>query len=141
MQIPQLDDVLAYQNQSVIKRYCDEHPGVSVSDAQQIFHDLLGWLWLGEHRRKRQLASHMIRPLAMLDNMWHTFILHTRNYADFCQHYFNRFLHHEVESLDHDDNIDSAELTGYFEECYEYLGERWLVRNFVGVIDSDITLS
>ena len=30
-----------------------------------------------------------------IDNMWHTFLLFSRDYAHFCQQYFNCFLHHE----------------------------------------------
>src|SRR3990167_1363505 len=135
MQHPSIDDILTYQNPSVITKYCDEHPDVSVADAEQIFIDLLGWLWLSEHRRKRQLASHMIKPLAVLDDMWHVFILYPRHYTDFCQTHFNRYLHHEVELAGDEFNIESAELTAYLEECYEYLGEGWLIRNFNVAID------
>lgn len=34
-------------------------------------------------------------PSPMVDIGWHTFILYTREYADFCQRLAGRFIHHE----------------------------------------------
>jgi len=34
----------------------------------------------------------MISPV--IDEVWHAFILHTREYAEFCQSIFGRFVHH-----------------------------------------------
>lgn len=33
-----------------------------------------------------------------VDNLWHTFILFTHEYAAFCQKHFNRFIHHMPET-------------------------------------------
>lgn len=134
MNFPDLNAVLAYENDAVVQRYCAEYPQVSHETAQQIFKDLLAWLWLSEHRLARQLTSHMITPLAVLDEMWHIFILHTRNYSGFCQQYFNRYLHHEVEHAGAKYHFTSDELTSYLEECYQYLGEGWLTRNFAEML-------
>jgi len=30
-----------------------------------------------------------------IDVVWHSFILHTKDYADFCQHFYGGFLHHD----------------------------------------------
>ena len=30
-----------------------------------------------------------------MDNVWHTLILHTRQYIEFCYRYFGRYIHHE----------------------------------------------
>lgn len=136
MNLPNLSSVLAYENDAVVRRYCTEHPQVSYEAAQQIFKDLLAWLWLSEHRLSRHLTSHMIAPLAMLDEMWHIFILHTRNYTEFCQQYFHRYLHHEVEHASAEYHVASDALTSYLEECYEYLGEGWLTRNFREILST-----
>ena len=37
------------------------------------------------------------RPSPLVDRAWHTFILHTRDYAQFCQDRFGRFIHHVPE--------------------------------------------
>ncbi|MEU8260438.1 hypothetical protein AB0C02_07435 [Micromonospora sp. NPDC048999] len=36
-------------------------------------------------------------PSDLVDIGWHTFILHTRDYADFCQRIAGRFIHHQPE--------------------------------------------
>lgn len=46
-----------------------------------------------------------------VDNLWHTFILFTKEYADFCYQYHGKFLHH-VPNLEKDNssvNIDSSQ--------------------------------
>lgn len=125
-----LEAVLAYKNNQVIEQFCRENPEISGEKARQTFEDLLAWLWLSENRHQRQLKSHMIAPLIPLDKIWHVFILHTRSYAEFCQHYFNRYLHHEVEHHGKESVLSIDELSAYLHDAYEHLGESWLIRNF-----------
>ncbi|MEY9937322.1 hypothetical protein [Streptacidiphilus sp. MAP5-3] len=40
-------------------------------------------------------ATQPIGPSALVDIGWHTFILHTRDYARFCDRIAGRFIHHE----------------------------------------------
>ena len=131
-----LDIILSYQNHPVIHQFCQENPDKTVDQAQQLFQDLLAWLWLSEHRNQRQLKSHMIAPLQMLDKMWHVFILHTRSYTDFCQQFFHRYIHHEIEHHGSEFVMSTDELTEYLNDAYEYLGEDWLLRNFDSSSDS-----
>lgn len=35
-----------------------------------------------------------LSPTKALDDGWHTFVLFTREYADFCQRYLGKFIHH-----------------------------------------------
>lgn len=37
-------------------------------------------------------------PSILVDDLWHEMLLHTRDYAAFCDAAFGRFLHHEPES-------------------------------------------
>ncbi|CDR10219.1 glycine-rich domain-containing protein [Streptomyces iranensis] len=39
-------------------------------------------------------TSQPLTPSKAIDIGWHTFILHTRDYADFCQHVAGHFIHH-----------------------------------------------
>jgi hypothetical protein len=39
-------------------------------------------------------TSTPLAPSALVDIGWHAFLLHTREYASFCQHAAGRFLHH-----------------------------------------------
>lgn len=124
----QLANVQSYCNASVLQFYQRECPGVSRDAAQQIFQDLLGWLWLSDVRLQSQLTTHMIAPLTHLDKMWHCFILHTEAYTEFCHHYFKRYLHHVVSTDEYVMSTD--ELTAYLSDCYDHLGEGWILRNF-----------
>ena len=133
---PDLDRILAYRNSAVITQYCLEHTEKSAEQALQIFQDLLAWLWLSENRTRRQLQTHMIVPLAELDKMWHVFILHTRDYSAFCEEYFKRYLHHEVEQAGNEYTMATDELSAFLGECYDYLGEAWLMRNFSSVLQA-----
>jgi hypothetical protein len=128
--LPDLATILNYDNVSVLNRFHHDNPDISEDEVRQIFKDLLSWLWLSEHRSQRHLKTHMIPPLARLDNLWHCFILHTQDYTDFCHHYFNRYLHHVVEPAGHEHTLSTEELSEYLENCYDLLGESWLLRNF-----------
>jgi len=133
---PDLHRVLLYRNDAVIRQFCLEHPEKSAEQAQQIFQDLLAWLWLSVDRTQRQLQTHMIAPLTELDNMWHAFILHTRLYTAFCEEYFQRYLHHEVEQAGNEYTMTTDELSAFLSECYDYLGEAWILRNFSSVLQA-----
>lgn len=43
------------------------------------------------------ITEETIAPSPDVDAFWHTFILHTRDYADFCQRHLGRFMHHEPQ--------------------------------------------
>lgn len=133
---PDLHRVLLYRNDAVIREFCLEHPEKSAEQALQIFQDLLAWLWLSENRTHRQLQTHMIAPLNELDQMWHVFILHTRVYTAFCEEYFQRYLHHEVEQAGSEYTMATEELSDFLSECYDYLGEAWIMRNFSSVLQA-----
>src|SRR2546422_940439 len=60
-------------------------PGQSApvgSGLKQFFH---------AHARSGQFVS---MPSQVVDDLWHEFILHTRNYDQFCRRAFGRFMHH-----------------------------------------------
>lgn len=42
-------------------------------------------------------ATEPLGPSDLVDIGWHTFILHTLEYADFCQRIAGRFIHHQPE--------------------------------------------
>ncbi len=74
----------------------------------------------------------MTPEIAKLDEMWHTFVLFTRDYADFCERYFGFFLHHipneDEEERSEDPETVRAHLEQYFGLVYDVLGEETLQR-------------
>ncbi|MEU7618965.1 hypothetical protein AB0M91_07310 [Micromonospora rifamycinica] len=58
------------------------------------------------------VTTEPVGPSEMVDIGWHTFILHTRDYADFCQRTAGRFVHHEPEPTSDDPPPSSPEPVG-----------------------------
>jgi hypothetical protein len=80
--------VLEYQNSNVAMRIQREL-GVEAYKAQEFFTDLKRFLWLVANSSVERLV-----PSPVVDEAWHSFVLFTQEYADFCDRYFGRFIHH-----------------------------------------------
>lgn len=76
-----------YSNEALVRRYAERHE-ISLDSASRIFEETKKFLVI------MAVMNTPISPSSALDEMWHHFILHTRDYAEFCQKYFGRFLHH-----------------------------------------------
>jgi DNA polymerase III gamma/tau subunit len=88
MQTPPLAAILAYQNEDVISRFTDLL-AVEQQEARDIFQETKKFLYLSQ-----LMPAFIPDDLLILDEMWHNFILFTRDYQDFCQTYFQKYLHH-----------------------------------------------
>ena len=86
-----LEEVLRYQNDEVVYRFSVDHD-VALADAEEIFLETKRWLWLcaAEPTAKIPLLS----EARAIDEMWHTFLLFTDDYARFCETHFGFFVHH-----------------------------------------------
>jgi hypothetical protein len=127
-----LAQVLAFRHPAVIRRYCKDHGG-SPAQAEEVFQELLKWLYLGSRCLADNQATAgcvMTEEIEKLDWMWHTFLLFTRDYTAFCESYFGFILHHVP--VDEDDEPASPEaLRGQLERqfalVYDVLGEQTLL--------------
>jgi hypothetical protein len=100
---PQADlkEILAYQNEDVVARFATDYE-VSPEDAQEIFIEMKRWLYITARRRdaNREMAAvPLFNEAYAIDMMWHTFILFTQDYAEFCDKYFGTFIHHQPKTL------------------------------------------
>jgi len=92
-----LNDIIRYQNDNIIYRFTCNYK-VSSDEANDIFLETKKWLWLGF--QKKSIASFGLesvlidKSLSIIDLMWHNFILFTKDYTDFCEHYFGYYIHH-----------------------------------------------
>lgn len=77
-----------YVNESVTRRIEREH-GVDAETAQRWFDEARRFLEVCA--RSREVHS----PPELADHAWHAFVLHTRDYAEYCRHRFGRFVHHQ----------------------------------------------
>ncbi len=66
------------------------HPHLSVKDCQLVANGLRQF-FLTHLKSGRQ---HVAMPSQVVDDLWHEFILHTKNYDAFCARAFGRFMHH-----------------------------------------------
>jgi hypothetical protein len=67
-----------------------KHPGLSQKDCQLVA-QALRQFFLAHLKSGREFVS---MPSQVVDDLWHEFILYTRNYEVFCRQAFGRFLHH-----------------------------------------------
>lgn len=122
-----ITEVLAYQNAEVVRRFVADH-AVSESAAEQIFLETKRWLWLcAEHSANMpDTCLNMNAEMSVIDEMWHTFLLFTREYAAFCQRYFGRFIHHsptttsEKQTTTREKRLEETRAT--YEYIYDQLG-------------------
>jgi hypothetical protein len=96
-----LEQALSYQHEGVLFRFMDEF-AVSREEAESIFLETKRWLWLNS-KHLDDLSQGLpdvpeslgIRTsITIIDEMWHTFILFTVDYASFCENSFGRFISH-----------------------------------------------
>jgi hypothetical protein len=78
---------MKYQNDAVVKRISKDN-GCSYDEAYGIFEDTKRFLYLCGTK------SGGLAPSYKIDSGWHAFILHTKDYLDFCTSYFGKFIHH-----------------------------------------------
>jgi len=126
----ELGELLNYKNPALITYFCHHYPQYSVQEAQLLFADLLCWMWLNVQRTKEGKKTYLFGPLLPLDDLWHAFILHTRDYLKFSQHYFGDYFHHDIEPAGQEHLIEEEELTDFLQDCFIYLDSSWVERHF-----------
>jgi len=127
-----LAEVLAYRHPGVVRRYVKDH-GASPEEAAELFEETLKWLYLC-YRCATDLPEGtgctLSPDIAKLDDAWHTFLLFTRDYADFCDRYFGFFLDHFPNEDEPGPPLDSARVRERMEQqfalVYDVLGEETL---------------
>lgn len=135
MKLPNLDELLAYKNPAVLKLYVQNYPNNKLC-AEDAFREILKYLWLSKkHQYERQKNPQdstlpercvMLQSMREIDEMWHEFILFTKDYSDFCMKYFGEYLHHMPNIFDNmpmsraQENEEIDKLLPYI---YDNLGE------------------
>lgn len=93
-----LEELNEYKNENVVRRFTETWD-VPHDEALELFEDMKKWLWLSDYNYKQSKSEQHIhlaisQSTKLIDEMWHTFILFTRDYCEFCTCYFGRYLHH-----------------------------------------------
>jgi len=125
-------DLLLYRHEGVIRRFARLH-GVSWQRAEALFVETLKWLWLARQAREEAVPGLVlsIHPeIGGIDEMWHVFLLFTRDYAAFCEKYLGGFVHHDPAPDGPRETVDtdafSAELGALYGFVHDELGEATL---------------
>ncbi len=121
---------LLESKQPVVLNYFSHHQQIPLENSKALFEDLLAWMWLNRQRKLQNKPTYLFGPLLQLDQLWHSFILHTRLYTDFCMEHFGEYFHHEVEPPGEEHHLNEEELRDFLNDCFDYLGEEWVQRNF-----------
>lgn len=135
-------DVLNYKHPGVIRRFQRENPDLH-DHAEEIFSDLMKFFWAGRkhedlkaqepHNQDLDFIYIMDEEMKPIDVMWHTFLLYTKDYMNFCDTYFGEYLHHLPDivenNLDQDPEKFKLNLERFLSFTFDHLGEdvirRW----------------
>jgi hypothetical protein len=79
---------------SVRQRFAERHRRLSVDEIGTVEAATRQWFRLAATHPKARLSM----PSVVVDDLWHELVLHTREYAAFCDAALGRFLHHTPES-------------------------------------------
>jgi hypothetical protein len=72
-----------------------KHPQLEIKDCQLVGHALRQFFVCYLKAQEKNVAM----PSQVVDDLWHEFILYTRNYAQFCRNAFGGFLHHTPAAM------------------------------------------
>ena len=87
-----IDKIMSYQNEAVVERYAKDH-NTTLEEGKAAFETWKKFAITCHFMKGRKTTSREV------DDVWHTFLLHTRSYAKFCEDYLGgQFLHHEPTS-------------------------------------------
>jgi hypothetical protein len=137
---PKLQTLLKYRNQFVIEQF-SKNFGLTQRQSEVIFKDMLRFIWLRNKslcpaKQKHPILKSlprfaMLHEWLIIDEMWHTFILFSASYRDFCLKYFGAYLDHlpslgrgeaEPEQVDMDLYIDLI-----YDEFGPAVANRWFM--------------
>lgn len=140
--LPALNELLTYKNPLTIQRFTMNFPEYA-QQAEGLFIEMLKYLWLSRKFEQEQAANPacptlqfnfvMHEEMRLMDNMWHEFILITKEYHAFCLQYFGEYLHHEPnmrEKITISEEEFAHELQLFLGYVYDNLGEETLIAWF-----------
>ena len=132
--LPDLEALKAHREPSVLRKFQRDFP-TDAAHAERYFVELMKYLWLAQKQRVDQEEHPDDESLRFLlaiyddmipvDNMWHCFILSTREYENFCNRFFGRFMHHlpdAFELLPPSKEEFAADLEKFASYVFDHLG-------------------
>jgi hypothetical protein len=144
LKTPTLDEVLAYECSDVVYRFRKTY-GITHEESADIFEQVKKWMWLAHQRRLAGLETGLSIdiPIVVIDEMWHNFVLFTKEYTAFCKDFFGYYVHHapttEAEETGHRSHLQSLprlermqarkdRMREQYEYIYDHLGKDAFVK-------------
>lgn len=138
-----LSKLMSYKNNKIISRYNKDYPDANMQ-AEEALKELMKFIWLCQKhkveksRRPNDSSLHFScaihSEMRDIDNMWHTFLLFTRDYHDFCNYYLEGVFFHHEPIINSDEQVSDKhyeeEFTLYLSYIYDNLGEDTLIKWF-----------
>lgn len=109
-----IQHAMDFQLNEIIARYARDYD-LSYGDAERHFFELRRFLAMCAINEGPAYGMR-----GQIDEAWHTFIMFTRNYAEFCQVVGGRFLHHQP-NIGSESRPDSADAYHRFLVDYEHI--------------------
>ncbi len=78
---------LSYENADIIEKFCREYD-VEPELAKEYFIEVKKFLYLCSNTKEK------LAPSAEIDKIWHTFMLFTKDYEQYCMHFLGKFIDH-----------------------------------------------
>ena len=109
---------------------------VTQREATDLFTETKRLLWVIAVTKERGYRFEIDPPLTILDEMWHTFVLFTREYAAYCERVFGYFIHHSPTTARDDEATRAAmkrDPAGFARRETERCVRQWeLIRDVAG---------
>ncbi len=142
MNVPNLHNLMSYTNSKLIFRYNKDYPQAKLS-AEEALNELMKFIWLCRlHHQDKQIHPQnealnfscvIHEEMINIDQMWHSFLLYTRDYQQFCSNYLQGyFFHHDPmeETKELSNEFYEQELELYLSYIHDNLGEDTLTKWF-----------
>lgn len=105
---PKMEFALGYRHENTIARFKKDHPQWA-DQAEAVWKETMKFLYLASTKvnlgasGSNTMAHQASVPSKKVDEMWHGFVLHTKDYFPFCDALAGAYIHHApfVEGEDH----------------------------------------
>ncbi len=136
-----LEEILKYKHHGVINRFSKFY-NKSEQEAETVFTDLMQFFWASEKHEKDKLNTLneeldfvfiMDEAMRPIDEIWHIFLLYTKDYMEFCDKYFGQYIHHLpdiVPNMEQSEEQFELNLTRFIDYNYDLLGQETIKRWF-----------
>ncbi len=132
---PPIQEVLSYDFPSLVENFSRRFK-LPKRECIEIFTETKKWLWLAnEFEFDRAVSAVNIEELPLfphlliIDEMWHSFILFTVPYSEFCNSFFGAYIHHHPNLSPESSKRKTSKLLAWFVDYVsDKLGEATAVK-------------